>query len=122
METPRFAKGDEGFVCRNCGLEVLPAGSTSRNHCPRCLCSLHVDVSPGDRANRCGGLMVPVGLVTEGRRGYLVIHRCERCGRIRRNRAVPDARIQPDSMEALLALSAEAAPAAGHSRLRRGPT
>lgn len=110
MERRRFTTRDEGFTCVSCGLEVLPADRTSRNHCPRCLCSLHVDVNPGDRANACGGLMVPVGLVTESRRGYLIVHRCDRCGEIRRNRAIPDAPTQPDSMEALLALSVEASP------------
>ena len=47
----------EVFTCKNCGRVVVPegAGSTHRNHCPNCLCSLHVDEEPGDRASSCGG-------------------------------------------------------------------
>ena len=53
---------NEVFTCRNCGRVVIPegAGSAHRNHCPNCLCSLHVDEEPGDRAADCGGLMEPV--------------------------------------------------------------
>ena len=49
----------EVFTCKNCGRVVVPegAGSTHRNHCPNCLCSLHVDEEPGDRASACGGLL-----------------------------------------------------------------
>jgi hypothetical protein len=55
---------NESFVCQNCGTEVdlHPTGS-ARNHCPMCLCSLHVDdVSPGDRLSECHGLMKPIGI------------------------------------------------------------
>lgn len=54
----------EVFTCKNCGRVVVPegAGSTHRNHCPNCLCSLHVDEEPGDRASACGGLMEPVAV------------------------------------------------------------
>ena len=47
MDAPRFTKNDAGFTCRVCGKEVLPLGYTSRNHCPFCLSSLHVDINPG---------------------------------------------------------------------------
>lgn len=50
-------KKDASFVCLNCGYAVPPLGYSSRNHCPRCLCSLHLDVLPGDRASGCRGLM-----------------------------------------------------------------
>ena len=46
MEQKRFTKNDDTFICKNCGLEVKPLGYSSRNHCPRCLCSLHVDINP----------------------------------------------------------------------------
>ncbi len=54
----------EVFPCKNCGHVVVPAGAGSahRNHCPNCLCSLHVDEEPGDRASACGGLMEPVAV------------------------------------------------------------
>ena len=60
MEQKRFTKNDDTFICKNCGLEVKPLGYSSRNHCPRCLCSLHVDINPGDRANPCKGLLRPI--------------------------------------------------------------
>ena len=50
MEQKRFTKNDNGFICAHCGKEVEPLGYTSRNHCPFCLWSLHVDINPGDRA------------------------------------------------------------------------
>ena len=57
METRRFTKNDSGFICAHCGKEVQPLGYTSRNHCPFCLWSLHLDENPGDRASDCGGQM-----------------------------------------------------------------
>ena len=40
------------FTCRVCGWPVGPqdAGTRHRNHCPRCLSSVHLDDEPGDRA------------------------------------------------------------------------
>ena len=48
MEQKRFVKNDCAFTCVHCGAEVLPMGKSSRNHCPFCLWSLHVDILPGD--------------------------------------------------------------------------
>jgi hypothetical protein len=119
VQTRRFTDNDRGFPCARCGLAVLPLGSTSRNHCPSCLYSMHVDINPGDRANACRGLMAPVAVESHGRRGYVLVHRCERCGQVRRNRAVPDAAVQPDSMDALLKLAARAARDGGVAQIRR---
>jgi hypothetical protein len=69
MEVKRFIKNDDSFICAHCGKEVLPLGYTSRNHCPFCLWSLHVDVNPGDRANPCGGPLEPVSAVPDPKRG-----------------------------------------------------
>ena len=80
MERPMFTKNDAGFICAGCGKEVLPLGYTSRNHCPFCLCSLHVDVNPGDRANPCGGLLRPYRAEPHPKKGYVILHRCDRCG------------------------------------------
>ena len=54
----------DSFTCKVCGRLVVAAGAGSghRNHCPNCLCSLHDDVEPGDRASDCGGIMDPVGV------------------------------------------------------------
>ena len=106
MEEKRFKKNDEGFICKNCGREVLPLGYTSRNHCPFCLCSLHVDINPGDRANECGGLLRPIRSEPDARRGFIIIHKCDKCGEIRRNRAALDAKVQPDNRSLLIKLTA----------------
>ncbi len=102
----RFQKNDVGFTCINCGFHVLPLGSTSRNHCPRCLCSLHVDINPGDRKNPCRGILRPVAAEPDAKKGFILIQRCEACGEIRRNRAAVDAKVQPDDIKLLIALTA----------------
>ena len=105
MDQKKFKKNDSGFICKNCGLEVHPLISSSRNHCPRCLCSLHVDRFPGDRENNCGGLMRPIRAETDPRKGYVIVHRCEKCGEVKRNKACSDARVQPDDLELLIQLT-----------------
>lgn len=108
MEQKRFTKNDNGFVCAHCGKEVLPLGYTSRNHCPFCLWSLHVDINPGDRANPCGGELQPIRTEPDVKHGdgYIIIHRCTKCGELRRNRAAHDAKIQPDNRSLLIRLTA----------------
>lgn len=71
-----FTKKIENFVCEHCGAEVVGDGYT--NHCCKCLWSKHVDVSPGDRQEDCGGLMKPVDIYKEGQ-NWVVIHQCQRC-------------------------------------------
>lgn len=96
---------DEGFVCGACGREVPPHGRTARNHCPWCLCSLHVDVVPGDRASGCGALMDPVALELDG--GVPVLHhRCRGCGAQVRVRVLTDGDV-PDDWDAVIRISAE---------------
>lgn len=97
---------DESFTCAHCSAPVAPARRTARDHCPRCLHSLHVDVVPGDRAADCGGLLVPVDAVQRGERFHLT-YRCARCGAERHNRALLDVD-DPDDWEALVALTARA--------------
>lgn len=106
METKRFTKNDAGFVCRHCGAEVAPLGYTSRNHCPVCLASLHVDILPGDRANPCGGLMLPFRAETDPKRGFVLLHRCTKCGAVSRNKTAHEAEVQPDDMSLIIALTA----------------
>jgi len=96
----RFTPRNEGFVCEHCGAEVPPAPSGYRNHCNRCLHSKHVDLWPGDHKEACGGLMRPIELETRAGKGYVIVHRCVRCGRRVRNKAAPD-----DDPEAIIALA-----------------
>lgn len=92
-----FIRNKEDFVCEHCGVRVEGDGYT--NHCPACLWSKHVDVEPGDRAARCGGMMEPVAI--EGTTpSYILTHKCTRCGHIRRNKVS-----SRDSGEALVALA-----------------
>lgn len=97
MDSKRFQRRIEDFVCEHCGLKVIGDGYT--NHCPKCLWSKHVDVHPGDRAEQCGGMMKPTTI--EGASpDYRIVHRCERCGFIR-----PNALHAHDNMHAVLAIA-----------------
>ncbi|MBE6600542.1 MAG: RNHCP domain-containing protein [Ruminococcaceae bacterium] len=106
MEQKRFTKNDSGFVCAHCGKKVEPLGYTSRNHCPFCLWSLHLDINPGDRASDCGGQLRPIKVETDPKKGFIIVHKCEKCGEIRRNRAATDAKIQPDDIDLIIKLTA----------------
>ena len=106
MEEKRFRKNDSGFLCLSCGKSVPPLGRTSRNHCPFCLCSLHVDVNPGDRAAGCGGIMDAVKAIPDPRAGFILVHRCRVCGALRRCKAAYGNVPAPDDVEKLIALTA----------------
>lgn len=99
--TKLFSKNDNGFICINCGYEVKPLGYTSRNHCPKCLCSIHVDVNPGDRLNECKGILRPISATTDPKKGYVIIFKCDKCGEIRRNKAAND-----DDIDLIIKLTA----------------
>lgn len=83
---------NEEFNCKHCGRTMTPqgAGTDHRNHCSNCLCSLHVDECPGDRASDCGGVMEPVAVWTRKGGEWAIIHRCRRCGTLRSNRVAAD--------------------------------
>ncbi len=99
---------NNGFRCAHCGHDVPPLQNGSyRNHCPYCLHSLHVDMFPGDRANDCRGVLEPVGADHSGKKGWIVVHRCRRCGEVRRNKAALDDATS-DDFEKLVALTTPA--------------
>jgi predicted Zn-ribbon and HTH transcriptional regulator len=83
----QFQRTIEDFVCENCGFAVKGNGYT--NHCPKCLWSKHVDINPGDRAEECGGLMKPVGVIKKGET-YSVNQQCQKCGFERQNKILPE--------------------------------
>lgn len=87
-----FIARQESFQCEHCGKEVQPlARGSYRNHCPFCLYSKHVDHDgPGDRASSCLGLMQPTGIDQDGKKGWMIIHRCTECGKTIRNKSAPD--------------------------------
>mgnify|MGYP001604743940 CR=1 FL=1 len=80
-----FIRKKEDFECQNCGYFVEGTGYT--NHCHKCLYSKHVDLNvPGDRGNKCGGLMKPVGVeIRSGK--YVLIHKCQKCGVQKKNKS-----------------------------------
>ncbi|HLD71821.1 MAG TPA: RNHCP domain-containing protein [Candidatus Peribacteraceae bacterium] len=87
-----FISRQEPFDCEQCEAHVLPLEHGScRNHCPVCLWSKHVDLEgPGDRASECQGLMQPVLLDQDGKKGWMILHRCTLCHAEKRNKAAPD--------------------------------
>ena len=101
---------NEEFVCQHCARKVIPlANGSCRNHCPCCLWSKHVDDVPGDRLSRCGGMMEPVAVEQDARRGWMIVHECRKCGAVRRNQCALGDPNQPDSIEALLQVARRAA-------------
>jgi len=93
MINPRknFIHINEGFTCKKCGEEVAPLKSSCRNHCPKCLYSLHVDENtPGDRTSNCHSLMSPAGLEYKGSKGYQIKHKCLKCKKEQLNKIADD--------------------------------
>ncbi len=86
----QFTKRDEEFICENCGKKVSKLGYTSRDHCPYCLYSKHVDIMPGDREEDCKGLLKPIRVELDSKKGYVIIYKCEKCGTLRKNKAAED--------------------------------
>ena len=95
----RFTMKDEGFICKNCGKEVFPLDYTARDHCPHCLCSLHVDILPGDRKNTCHGILRPIG-IEKYRDTFKIIYKCDSCGKTHKNIMAND-----DNMDLIIKLS-----------------
>ena len=75
-----FVKNDNEFNCINCGKKIEKLKYTSRDHCNSCLYSLHVDIYPGDRANECKGILVPINVIQTSKKGQVIIYRCSKCG------------------------------------------
>jgi hypothetical protein len=93
----QFTRTIEDFNCENCSAAVKGTGYT--NHCPSCLWSKHVDINPGDRREKCGGMMRPVS-VEKKSEGYIVLQKCERCNFERKNKIGKE-----DSFETAIAIS-----------------
>ena len=95
----QFFKKDEEFICDNCGKSVGKLLYTTRDHCPYCLYSKHVDINPGDRANKCLGLLVPID-IEKFKSSYKIIYKCNICGMIHKNIMASD-----DDFEKIIVLS-----------------
>lgn len=77
LNTKKFQRKIEDFVCENCGAKVYGNGYT--DHCPFCLWSRHLDVNPGDRSSNCRGMMKPSGIEIKGKEN-LILYKCLKCG------------------------------------------
>ena len=80
----KFSKNDDEFICENCQKKVSKLNYTSRDHCPYCLYSKHVDINPGDRKNTCLGLLKPID-IEKFKDTYKIIYQCEKCHQIHKN-------------------------------------
>ncbi len=82
----------KGFICENCKkfVRFKAPGTKNRNHCPFCLCSRHLDIRIGDRKSKCLGLMIPVGKIIKEDGEEMIIHRCIKCGEVKKNRVAGD--------------------------------
>ena len=95
----QFTMKDEVFICENCQKEVLPLKYSARDHCPYCLFSKHVDINPGDRLNKCLGLLEPIN-IEKFKNTYKIIYKCTKCGTIHKNIMAKD-----DDMNLIINLS-----------------
>jgi len=93
----RFTRKIEDFTCANCGAGVHGTGYT--NHCPKCLWSRHVDINPGDRAAKCGGLMEPTAIEIKAGEN-IITHHCLKCGHEKKNKTV-----KADEMDKIIEIS-----------------
>ena len=85
-----FEKNDESFICRVCGKTVPTLKYSSRDHCTNCLCSIHVDINPGDRSNNCLGTLIPVDIEVNNKKGYIIKYKCNKCGKTHNNKSAED--------------------------------
>ena len=90
MKNKRFTKNDSGFICQNCKKTVEPLIYSSRNHCPFCLHSVHLDIMPGDRLNNCGGILEPFLTQPDLKKDWIINFKCLSCGEQVRNKSASD--------------------------------
>lgn len=90
LNSKRFKMIDEEFTCIVCGKNIKPLGYSARDHCPHCLCSLHVDKNPGDRLEKCHGVLEPIDIDKGKKEMFKIVYKCNKCGIIKRNVAATD--------------------------------
>ena len=95
----KFVKNDEEFICINCGTKVKPLKYSSRDHCPNCLYSIHIDINPGDRLNTCNGILKPIG-IEKYKKIYKILYKCEKCNAEHKNIMAKD-----DNMDEIIKIS-----------------
>lgn len=97
----KFIVINESFKCKNCNRDNEKLRGSCRNHCGSCLFSMHIDNKfPGDRKSRCHGLMKPIKIDQNGKKGWIITHKCLKCGLEKVNKAAED-----DNFDVLVQLS-----------------
>lgn len=97
----KFTHINEEFTCQNCGQKNEKLEGSCRNHCTKCLYSMHVDKDfPGDRLSTCKCLMAPIKASQDGKKGWMIMHKCTKCGKIIPNKTAPD-----DNFEEIIQLT-----------------
>ncbi|MDD3861535.1 MAG: RNHCP domain-containing protein [Candidatus Gracilibacteria bacterium] len=96
-----FIALNESFICKNCGHKNEKLKGSYRNHCQKCLYSLHVDKDlPGDRLSDCKGLMTPISINQNGKKGWIISHKCKKCSKM-----IPNLSAEDDDFDTLILLT-----------------
>ena len=91
---------NDAFKCENCHHDNPKANKGCRNHCRFCLHSKHVDkIVPGDRLSECQGLMEPIQIEFDRKKGQQIRQRCLKCTKIMLNKTAED-----DNLQAIISL------------------
>ena len=56
---------------------------------------------PGDRLNECKGVLKPIEILQDSKKGCIIVYKCLKCGAIIRNKMAED-----DNYEEILKISA----------------
>jgi hypothetical protein len=95
-KVPKRLTGD--IQCGNCGktFNLELKGSKHRDHCPYCLCSVHIDIRPGDRDVWCGegeegssefkhAILRPIAInrniINPKKNMPYILYKCDKCGK-----------------------------------------
>lgn len=98
------AAQNQSFICKRCHKHVMAVTNGSyRNHCPFCLYSVHVDNQPGDRGQECHGLMKPINVVFNSKKGFQIVQQCLQCG-IKKVNVLALNTIQEDNYDLIIQL------------------
>lgn len=87
----RITSDQEKFTCIVCG-EIISGTERGqqRDHCPRCLTSIHTDQQAGDGASLCKGTMEVIAIWIDENGEWNLVHRCRSCQTLRVSRIAAD--------------------------------
>jgi hypothetical protein len=105
LQNPLFIKKNDPFNCIHCHFSVPQAEKTCRDHCPKCLYSIHVDQNPGDRLEQCRGKLKPIAWSQHKKKGYVIHYQCLNCKIKKINKFLQNDFFCSDDIDTLLTLS-----------------